>query len=252
MENFWSLNRFFDPAETSGLYSAISRRESCRCFSAAPGITQWEVLSTSAAALALPGVRILLGDCENDLFQPFFGLLMKFENVRRFAAIVLQDDRPESVVNAGISGEMFLLSAVSLGLASCWVSGTYKRGKVTLPLQKGERVCALIALGVPKTPAALPLRRKRKPLSETCSPNFSDAPQIFVDAAKAIQEAPSAVNLQPCRLQYIPNDTLVVSVKRPAQRLDLGIGICHAVLAMENTPVQYSLSQDGCTARLTL
>ena len=60
------------------------------------------------------------------------GLLMKFENVQRFAAVIVQEGDPKNVVNAGISGEMFLLKAVELGLGGCWVSGTFKRGQVGL------------------------------------------------------------------------------------------------------------------------
>ena len=252
METFWPLNGFSDPAETAGLYDAIAHRESCRSFSEVPSAAQWEALTASANTWALPGMRMVLGSCENDLFQPFFGLLMKFENVQRFATIIVRDDQPESLVNAGISGETFMLYATSLGLGGCWVAGTYKHGKVNLPLEKGEHICALIALGVPKAPPALPIRRKRKPLGEICSPRFSNAPSIFVDAAKAIQAAPSAVNLQPCRLDFEPEKTLILSVKSPRQRLDFGISICHAVFALKSTPVQYILSQDGRTARLTL
>ena len=252
MPQYWLLNGHFDPAKTQGLYEAIDRRESCRCFLSAPSTQQWESVKLSAEAFALPGVRIVLGLCENALFLPFGGLLMKFENVQRFAAVLTLDDNPESIVNAGISGEMLMLDAVQKGLGGCWVAGTYKHKEVGLSLAEGEKIRALIALGVPKENPSLPLQRKRKPLSSICSLNFEQAPPAFLEVARAVQKAPSAINLQPWRLAFTPENSLSIAVKRPAQRLDLGIAISHAVLAMGSTPVQYHLSEDGLSARLTL
>ncbi len=252
MPEHWPLNGFYDMTKTTPLYEAIACRESCRGFSSAPSTEQWTALTAAADTLALPGTRLALGLCDNSLFQPFFGLLMKFENVQRFAAIIVQSDDPQAMVNAGISGEMLMLSAVHLGLGGVWVAGTYKRGDVSLPLSENEKIVALIALGVPQRPPAPPLKRKRKELARLCSDNFGDAPSAFREAAQAVQAAPSAMNLQPWFLRFEPENTLVISVKRPSAKLDLGIALCHAALSLGQTPVAYALSPDGLTARITL
>ena len=250
MPQNWRLNGYIDPVKTQGLYEAMSRRESCRSFMSAPTAAQWEGLSAAAASFSLPGVRLIPGVCNNELFSPFFGLLMKFENVQRFAAVITTDDAAQSIVNAGISGEMLMLEAVDKGLGGCWVAGTYKRRDVGIVLKEGEKIRGLIALGVPERVPELPIKRKRKPLADLCSPNFSEAPAVFLEVARAIHCAPSAVNFQPWRLVYEPEKTLSIGVKRA--RLDLGIALCHAALAAGNTPVQYELSEDGLTARMTV
>lgn len=252
MAQDWRLNGYFDPNKMKDLYETISERESCRSFASAPSSEQWSGLLASADAFALPGARIALGMCNNALFQPFFGLLMKFDNVQRFAAVFATEGNAESVINAGISGEMLMLDAVKRGLGGVWVAGTYKHKDVGIKLREGEKLCALIALGVPKQRPSLPLKRKRKQISDICSTNFTDAPSAFREVARAVQAAPSAMNLQPWQLTYEPEGKLTISIKRASQRLDFGIALCHAVLAMGNTSARYTLSEDGLSASLQL
>lgn len=248
----WHVNGYFDPLRMQGFYEAISLRESCRSFASAPATEPWNELCLSAKTLALPGTRMVLGLCDQGLFGTFFAKLLKFQNVQRFAAILTTSDRRENVVNAGVSGEMLMLNAVRLGMGGVWVAGSYSRKALGIELKQGEKVRAVLALGIPKTPPAPPLQRKRKPLPDLCSANFHEAPGAFREIALAVQAAPSAMNLQPWRLSYEAPRTLFLCVKRDAQKLDLGIALCHAVLALGNTPAQYELSDDGLTVRLTL
>jgi len=231
--------------------AAIPYRCSCRSFNQSPPASeQWNELKCAAETFSLPGTRIILAECDNALFSPFFGLLMKFENTQRFAAIITTDDKAESIVNAGICGEMLMLSAVSQGLGGVWVAGTYKRKDTNINLAEGETIRALIALGIPadtlrgirrdaaENQPSSPANRKRKPLAQICSANFSEAPAIFQEAAVAVQAAPSAMNMQPWQLAYEPGEsanTLSICVKRPSQRLDLGIAVCHAMLAFTSS-----------------
>ena len=67
-----------------------------------------------------------------------------------------------------------------------------------------------------------------------------------------IQIAPSAINLQPWIIQPLGETALKVSVSRALQRLDLGIGMCHALLALGSTPALFSLQDDGLSATLEL
>ncbi|MEG1677077.1 MAG: nitroreductase family protein [Clostridia bacterium] len=127
----WPLNDFYSPEKSTSLFEAIPRRQSCRCFLSAPSTEQWNALGSAAKAYALPDVRIALGLCDTALFQPFMGLLMKFENVQRYAAIITRSTSPQSIVDAGVSGEMLMLHAVSIGLAGVWVVGTYKKNALS-------------------------------------------------------------------------------------------------------------------------
>lgn len=251
MAESWILNGFFDSTKLTGLYEAVRRRESCRLFASAPCTEKWNALLSAADELALPGMRIALGLCDNTLFQPFMGLLIKFENVQRFAAIIVTDNHPRGMVNAGVSGEMFLLRAVELGLGGCWVSGTYKRSQVGLKVREGEKIVALMPLGVPKVEPEEPIHHKRKEIAALC-PDFNSLNPVFREIALYVQSAPSAMNLQPWRIQPQGDKQLQISVPRAAQQLDLGIAISHAVLALGNTPALFSLNDTGLSATIDL
>lgn len=248
MAGHWRINGFYDVTKLTGLFEAAQRRESCRSFAAAPSTEQWNALTHAADELALPGVRIALGLCDTSLFKPLLaGLVIKFENVQRFAAVIVRDREPQTVVDAGVSGEMFLLRAVELGLGACWVSGTYKRGQVGLRLEADERIVALLALGIPKRLPDLPIRRRRKEITALC-PAFDSLNSAQQEIVQYVQIAPSAINLQPWRISPAGPSELTISVGTPGQRLDLGIGLCHALLALGSTPAQFSLGENALSA----
>jgi nitroreductase len=252
MAGSWRLNGFYDVTKLTGLFEAAQRRESCHAFAAAPDTAQWNELLAAAGSLAMPGVRIALGMCDNSLFRPLVGsLFVKFENVQRFAAVIVTDGEPRSVVNAGVSGEMFMLRAVELGLGGCWVSGTYRRGQVGLKTGEREKIVALIALGRPKKLPDMPIRRKRRDIFAFC-PEFDSLPSVFKEIVQYVQIAPSAVNLQPWRIKRIGDKSVSISVGSGAQRLDLGIGMCHAMLALGNTHALFSLAENGQSATVEL
>ncbi|MEG1195469.1 MAG: nitroreductase family protein [Clostridia bacterium] len=241
----WPLNDFYSPEKSTSLFEAIPRRQSCRCFLSAPSTEQWNALGSAAKAYALPDVRIALGLCDTALFQPFMGLFMKFENVQRYAAIITRSTSPQSIVDAGVSGEMLMLHAVSIGLAGVWVAGTYKKSALSLALEAGEQLVALIALGVPAQAPDAPVLRKRKPLSKLLENDFSAAPIALREAAKAVLSAPSALNRQPWRMRYEPQGLLYL--RTPSASLDLGIATAHVLLALGKTPALFTLSGDGAT-----
>ena len=250
MNENWVLNGFFDAPKLTGLYEAAQRRVSCRSYAAAPTGEQWNALLAAAESLALPGVRIVPGLCDNALFQPMMGLFMKFENVQRYAAILATDDRPESTVNAGVSGELFMLRAVELGLAGCWVSGTFKRRQVSAGLRQNERLLAVLALGVPQADPQLPLTRKRKAPEAFC-PDYATLPSALREVVDYVRIAPSAMNMQPWRFAC-DGQSLRLWVGAGAQRLDLGIALSHALLALGSTPATFALDEDATGATLTL
>ena len=252
MQTPWVLNGFYKHTQRQPLRDAMAIRESCRIFAKPPSGEQWSALQDAAQSLALPGTRLQLGECENTLFQPFGGLLMRFENVQRFAAIIVEEETPQSIVDAGIGGEMLMLSAVALGLGGVWVMGTYKRSQLRLNLNPGERVKSLIGLGVPQKPPVPPLTRKRKALAQLCTGGFDEANPLMVRMALAVQNAPSAMNLQPWRMAWQSPAEMSIQVAKNSALLDLGIGLSHALLTLEDATPVISLSDDGLCAHIAL
>jgi len=252
MHEQWPINGYFNPTTMEGLHKVIASRTSCRRFQNTPFADEWNDLEQAAQSLVLPGTRLVLGTCGNDLFRPFGGLLIKFENARHYAAVIVANDSPRSLIHSGVCGEMLMLYAVQCGIGGCWVAGTYKRGQVGLALDKGEGIAALIALGVPQSPIKPLLVRKRKPIERIVSANFTAAPPVFQTIALAVQAAPSAMNLQPWRLAFEPDHTMTLTINGPRYRLDLGIALCHAMLAIGGAPARYELSADALSVRIIL
>lgn len=148
-------------------------------------------------------------------------------------------------VNAGILGEAFVLEATALGLGTCWVSGTYRRKQIRLPMQENETALAVIAVGVPEKPLQAPENRRRKPLDKLM--NAVPADGMMLDAAKLVQIAPSAMNMQPWRMEALPGAFALTISDRAL--LDGGIALCHAELALRGVHRWvYSAAHGGITA----
>lgn len=241
-----SLERLFTPVQRGRLYQAISRRYSCRSYAGAPTAADWASLSYAAQRYALPGARLILQTVPDDLFT---GIMLghgKITGCTTAAVLITNLGEPQGRVHAGILGEAFCLEAVALGLGTCWVSGTYRRKRLDLPLQADEAVLAVIALGQP-TPSNLPESRRRKSLSRLCKGDISFWPEEFRLAAAAVQAAPSAMNLQPWNM-LLEDGSLALTVPL-RQALELGIAVCHAELALI-APHQWTFAEGAALCTL--
>ena len=145
----------------------------------------------------------------------------------RYAAIIADETLPRAQLLAGISGEAFMLEAVSLGLGTCWV-GSFKRSGVDVALGEHERVLAVTPLGVPAQETAA---HKRKKLTRICRGDPTAWPLWAYNAAECVRFAPSAFNLQPWRMQFAGR-TLVLSRTALGGGLDLGIALLHLSLGV--------------------
>ena len=227
------LNGLLAPAQRERFLAAIPRRRSVRRYRGDPDVAQISALNYAAARVALPGARIALGEADSaSLFRklPFVDAV---RGTRRYAALIVDDSYPRAHLHAGISGEAFVLEAVAQGLGTCWVAA-FKRGGVDIPLEEGERVRAVIALGVPDDEGG---PRKRKKLTEICSSDPTDWPLWAYNAAECVRIAPSAVNLQPWRLAFAGRTLVLGSARGGAgAELDLGIALLHMSLGVGDKP----------------
>ena len=226
-----AVNGFFSPAQLEKYSDAVPRRRSVRAFKGDPDVGQMSALHYAAARLSLPGVRIVLGEAPASQLYRRLPLVETIQGSRRYAAILVDEEIPCAAIHAGISGEAFILEAVAMGLGTCWVAA-FKRSGVNVPIEDGEKVKALIALGIPGEEGG---PRKRKRLSEICSSDPSDWPLWAYNAAEYVRIAPSAVNLQPWRLSFAGR-TLALSSARPNASLDMGIAMLHMILGAGDKP----------------
>ncbi len=222
-----ALNDFFAPAQRARFLEAIPKRRSLRCFSEGPDIAQKSALSYAAARVCLPGVRIELIESAPEKIFRKLPIVGGITGTDRAAVLIVDETAPNSLLHAGISGEAFVLEAVSLGLGTCWI-GSYKHGGIDVELNPNERIAAVIAIGVPNEE---PGGSKRKKLTEICKGDPSSWPLWAYHAAECVRFAPSAMNLQPWRLSYAGR-TLVLSRTAFGGDLDLGIALLHMSLGV--------------------
>jgi hypothetical protein len=141
-----------------------------------------------------------------------------------------------------------VLEATSLGLGTCWVSGTFDASAAgrDVVLASGERIVAVSPLGYPREKHAASEKlmsgfagsRRRKPLEQiTAGPDREEWPQWALRAAEAARLAPSALNRQPWLFRFDGEAFTIEtaggssgSARDPGRRLDCGIALLHAVI----------------------
>ena len=156
----------------------------------------------------------------------------------------------------GYAFEQVVLYAVSLGLGTCWLGGTFNRSAFTaaMHLEPGELFPILSPLGYPAKKKSLTEQIMRKtvkasarmPWEELFFINDFKHPLSETDAGKnqfpleMVRLAPSAVNKQPWRVVVVDGrvhffEKRAMKVEAGSvdmQRIDVGIAVCHFHLAV--------------------
>lgn len=158
--------------------------------------------------------------------KPFAGLLSMvgwLAGVENYLAIVGPEGE-DLDEKCGYWGELFVLRAQQLGLNTCWVAGTYNKGRCTAEVGPGEKLVLVIALGYGKNQGRA---RKSKSLEEVCELN-GPMPDWFRRGAEFALLAPTAVNQQAFKLHLIgENGVRAVATRGAFAKIDLGIVKCH-------------------------
>ena len=157
---------------------------------------------------------------------PFGGLLSKIgwlAGVKNYLALVGPDggDLDEK---CGYYGERFVLEAQMRGINSCWVGGTYSKGKCAAQVGPGEKLSLVIALGYGKKPG-----RPHKSKSFDAVATVSGAvPEWFRRGVECALLAPTAVNQQKFKFELVGSDGVRAATDRGAfAMVDLGIAKYH-------------------------
>jgi len=178
------------------------------------------------------GVRILpVYEVFPDLFESFG--YTKLSGVPAFLAILV-DKKKYSDVKAGFYGEAVCLFLTSLGLKTCWVSGSIKKQNLKnhIKIEAKERFLTSIAFGYgeERPPEIIEGRRKRKPIEKIFEGEFAD--DRYTELMRCVQNAPSAINRQPWRFGIKDTHLIVKKSLIPGgpfpEALDIGISMLHA------------------------
>lgn len=119
----------------------------------------------------------------------------------------------------GYCGEMLVLKAQAIGLNTCWVAATYRKGKVKATIGKGEKLYAVIAIGYGENPGKLHKERPMKKRMQAAEP----IPDWFLDGMDAAMLAPTALHRQSFVFTLVGNSQVRLKSKGVCKKLNAGI-----------------------------
>jgi len=200
------------------LHEAMKQRHSVRQFVDTP-LDPDAVASLRQeidACNAESGLHIQLIVNEPEAFQAGKTSYGQFKRCKNYLVIVGPKGCDEK---AGYYGERIVLKAKTLGIDSCWVALTYKKGKAQGEEDAGEKRYLVVALGYGETSGAA---RKSKSIAEVSDYRAGD-PDWYRAGVEAALLAPTAMNQQRFRFE---RDGERVSAKAGLgfyTKIDLGI-----------------------------
>ena len=166
------------------------------------------------------GLHIQLITNDPDCFNSFLAHYGSFRNAKNYIAVIGPKSMPDLDEKAGYYGQKIVLAAQMMGLNTCWVAGTYSRGKCKADQEAGEKIVCVIAIGYGETEG---LKHKSKSLAQLCTVPEQDMPIWFKNGVKAAMMAPTAMNQQKFVISLEGDKPMIKAGRGPMTKLDLGI-----------------------------
>lgn len=123
----------------------------------------------------------------------------------------------------GYYGQKLVLAAQMMGLNTCWIAGTYKKGKCRVQVSGDEAIVCIIALGYGESQG---VEHKSKPLEKLCNitdEKLSSTPAWFKAGVDAALKAPTALNQQKFFITLDGENVTITASNKPMAHIDLGI-----------------------------
>jgi len=166
------------------------------------------------------GLHMQLICDDPECFDTFLAHYGKFKNANHYIAIAGLKDLTDLEEKSGYYGEKIVLFAQQLGLNTCWVAGTYGKGRCKAALSPGEKIVCVISIGYGQTDG---VKHKNKPVSRICQVPEEEMPTWFRNGVAAAMMAPTAINQQKFRIELDGEEAVITAGKGPLTKIDLGI-----------------------------
>ena len=163
-------------------------------------------------------IQVIYDDPE--CFDTLIAHYGKFENVRNYIALVGDKNMEDLDELCGYYGQKLVIAAQGMGLNTCWVGGSYGKGKCKADKDKNEKIVCVISLGYGQNEG---VKHKSKPVSKLCNVNEGDMPKWFKNGMVAAMMAPTALNHQKFYVTLDGEDVIITAQKGPFTNVDLGI-----------------------------
>ena len=166
------------------------------------------------------GLHIQLITQDPECFDTLLGHYGSFSGVDNYIAIVGSKKMSDLEELGGYYGEKIVLEAQIMGLNTCWVAGTYGKGKCKAHVDAGEKIVCVIAIGYGLNKGNT---HKSKDLLKLCSVPEKDMPAWFREGIEAALLAPTAMNQQKFTIGIDGEEAVIKAGFGPFTKLDLGI-----------------------------
>lgn len=202
------------------LSKAIKTRHSVRRYQNKP--LEAEIISALQAEITVcnqeSNLHIQLVTNEPKAFNGFMAHYGKFSGVTNYIAMIGAKSS-ELSEKCGYFGERLVLKAQQLGLNTCWVAMTYSKIQNAFVINKGEKLCVIIALGYGETQGTA---HKSKAISEVAKVD-QEMPDWFKNGVEAALLAPTAMNQQKFLFSLSGNQVSAKAGIGFYSHIDLGI-----------------------------
>ena len=166
------------------------------------------------------GLHIQLIVDDPECFDTFLAHYGKFKNANNYIALVGSKTLPNLDEVSGYYGQKIVIAAQMMGLNTCWVGGTYGKGKCKVNKEANEKIVCVIAIGYGENAG---VKHKSKPLSKICPISEENMPVWFKNGVKAALMAPTAVNQQKFTIRLEGEEPVITAGKGIMTKIDLGI-----------------------------
>ena len=201
------------------IQQALQARHSVRAYTKQP--IEGEVLAAMEAEIARCNeqsglsMRLCLNDPEAIKGLWAYGA---FENADNYI-VLAGPDTDELYRLCGYWGERLVLFAETLGLNTCWIAGSYKKGRVKKRLRDGETLAAIISIGY----AAKPGKPHKSKTFDQVTEVTGEVPDWFKNGVEAALLAPTAINQQRFRFVLRNGKASLKALSGPYALIDAGI-----------------------------
>lgn len=201
---------------------AIKERHSVRQFQDIPvtEVDREKLIELIDACNAESGLHIQLILNDPDCFNTFLAHYGKFTNANNYIALVGKKSDKDLDERCGYYGQRIVLEAQMMGLNTCWVAGTYGKGKCKASIDADERIVCVIAIGYGVNNG---VKHKSKPVEKLCSVSEDDMPIWLKNGVKAAMMAPTALNQQKFMIELKDDQAVITAKAGPMTKIDLGI-----------------------------
>ena len=166
------------------------------------------------------GLKIQTIYDDPDCFNTIMAHYGKFKNAVNYIALVGNKSIENLEERCGYYGQRIVLKAQEIGLNTCWVGGTYGKGKCKADANKGEKIVCVIAIGYGET---VGIKHKSKPVSKLCNVPEEEMPTWLKNGVVAAMMAPTALNQQKFYISFENGDVKITAKMAPYAKVDLGI-----------------------------